>query len=272
MGVFFYYLPGRQAGSVTREELAATPLAATLRDCLETQRDFQNRIVQNQVLAQGPDGFSGVLLFAQPARLAPLAQRVGYYAADQIWHERAGYWIGWDRGCPPDPASLARESLTAGVEEILGDGHVWCCPLIRRLGRAPNLPRVMEVDAAGEFGMRVLPAYDWAWELSGEIFNRVFGEPTYPFADAFRLAVGALSLNYRVGPDEASLLGLITTLNFQKVFEAAIDWRKLEELLGELDPADPRKKKEASPPPPANTTPGRPDGSPITRPAAATSS
>ena len=124
----------------------------------------------------------------------------------------------------------------------------------------------MGMDAAGQFEMRVMPDFEWAWELSGQIFDRVFGSPDLTFADAFSLAIQALGLNYRIGRREASQLGLITTENFQAIFEAAVDWKIVHELLLEQAAGEEaiKKKDEASVPEPANTSDGPEAHCPIT--------
>lgn len=274
MGVFLYYLPGTQKGSLDRDTVRRFGLGDVLRDCLETQLAFQERLVVNQVHANGPGSVrSGVILYAQPPDGLDVPHRVDYCPDEQEWTDCGTYWMGWNRANPPRPEFLARTPLIAGYDVVLGDDRVWQCPTIRKSGRAPNLPMTMGVDASGEFLMRVMPAFDWAWELSGEIFNRVFGPQSMTWEDAFRISVQALGLNYRVGPREASQLGLITTENFQRISEAAIDWKIVEEMLAQ--PADetegPLKKKDESAVEPVSSTPGRPDGSPITAPVAATS-
>lgn len=273
MGVFFYYLPGQQVGQLTREAVIQAGLEMPLRDGLETQLAFQERLIQNQVLSRGPDGMSGVLLFAQPRDLLPVNQRVGYFPAEQEWRDYGGHWLGWDKRHLPSPEYLARPTGVKGYEHVLGDERAWECPTIRRLGRYANLPRTMGWGAAGEFEMRILPAYDWAWELAGEIVDRVFGPQRYLFTDVFRLAVAALSINYRIGPREASVLGLITTENFERIFEAAIDWPLLQEFQAPAGDGDLVKKKETdTAAAPVSSSPGPEENSPTTPPAGATSS
>lgn len=284
MGLFLYYLPGKQVGALTRDDIRAAGLADVLCDCLESQLAFQRRLIVNQVHARGPDGSSGVILTTQPALGQEIPHKLGYYPAEQTWSAVRGqgsgvrhqaeslltpdscplspaYYLGYDNTHKPTPEFLARPELVSGYEHELGDGRYWTCPTIRHYGRSPNLPRTMGLDAEGVFGMRVLPAFEWAWQLSGEIWERVFVAPNLPWPDAFRLAVGALSLNYRIGPHEASALGLVTTSNFQSIFDAAIDWPKVSELLAEPDTPETVKKNAAeSLPAPASTSPGPPDG------------
>ena len=83
--------------------------------------------------------------------------------------------------------------------------------------------------------------------------------------------MSALSLNYRVGPREASQLGLITTENFQRVAEAVVDWDIVKELLAETTEDEAVKKKEESVAVHVSSTVGLQDDSPITAPVAATS-
>lgn len=265
-GLFLYYLPGKQRGLLQPDDLREAGLETSLRDCLESPRAFQERLLVNQVHARGPDGSSGVIVAAQPGSGREIVQKLGYHAAEQAWLDCGRYWLGRDKLHRPTPVMLARPHLVSGYDEPLGDGNVWTLPVIRRGGLAPNLPRTMGVGSDGGFQMHVLPEFDWAWKLAGEIWDNARSRPSLEWSYAFSLAVGVLSLNYRVGPQEATALDLITTINFQKLFSAAIDWPRVEELLAEqLPDDDPLKKNgsvnENSPPPaPANTSPGSPGG------------
>lgn len=272
MGVYLYYLPGTNKATLDRETVQKFGLGDVLRDCLETKTTFQRRLIVNQVHANGPGEVrSGAILFAEPPDGLDVTHRVDYCPAEQEWVECGTYWMGWDKTRPPRPEFLARTPLITGYETVLGDGRAWICPTIRKGGRSPNIPRTMGIDTAGEFVMKVLPSYDWAWDLSAEIFDRVFGAQSMAWADAFRLAVSALGLNYRIGPHEASQLGLITTENFQRVAEAAIDWDVVKELLVDDSEDESVKKKDESAAEPVSSTLGLQDGSQITTPVAATS-
>ena len=261
MGVFLYYLPNKVPASLTRDDVHRAGLGDSLRDCLESQIAFRERLIVHHLHAGGPDGSSGVLLCAPPANGLELQQSVGYYPARQAWRQCGDFWLGHDTSDPPAPEMLARPERVSGYETLLGDGQIWNCPTIRRGGAFVNLPRAMGVDGSGQFTMRVLPAYDWAWELSGEIWDKLIAVKTFPFPEAFRLAVAAIGLNYRVGSHEATELGLITTENYESVFEAVIDGPKIKELLGEPDQDVKKNETEAcSLPGPANSSPGPADG------------
>lgn len=260
MSVFFYFLPGTQVGSLTREAVRAAGLGEALRDCLQSPQAFAQRLIQHQIHSRGPDGSSGVMLIPKPVR-GELPERIGVYADSQSWKNCGGYWLGFDLEHRPQAEALERPELVPGVECLLGDGRAWKCPTIRRMGRYPALPQAMGLNAVGEFEMQVLPDWEWAWNLSGQIFDQVFSSPSVAWETAFGFSVAALGLNYRIGPREASALGLITTLNVQSIMEAVVDWIKVKELLEASvdDVTDPDKKKEAGPAaPPVNTSPGLP--------------
>lgn len=261
MACFLYFLPGVSNGTISRDVVIERGLGDVLRDCVAGPRDFDRLTVRPVV--HGPEGAGGVIIAADNEK----RDVIGYYPKIQTWENFGSYWLGFDTASPPKPADLERPGRIAGYDHILGDDQVWHVPIIRRYSQLPNLPRAMGYDAAGEFALRVLPSYEWAWDLSGRIYEKSFNpQQRFPFQDAFDWSVGVLSLNYRIGPREAGLLGLLTTENYQRVFDAAIDMPKVFELLGEPD--DDESKKNESPPEPANTSPGPAENSPITPPPA----
>lgn len=269
--MFLYYLPGKEVATIDRDAVRAAGLGDVLRDLLVSASAFREGVSLAQVHARGPgERRSGVIVAPLPCAAPP--RRIGYYPEAQTWRDCGGYWIGWETAALPGPAELARPAPIDGYELLLGDGHVWVAPTLRRGVACGNLPRAMGLDEAGQFTLRVLPAFGWAWDLGGEIFDTVFGAPSIAWEKAFDLAVRALSINYRMGPIEASILGLVTTENFQRLFDAAVDFDLVRELLA-LDEEGSVKKKmdSASAAGPAPFSPGPADGTPPTPPAAAIS-
>lgn len=269
MSTFLYYLPGQTVGTVGRDKVREVGLGEIFRDCLTTQLAFQQRVIAHQVHANGPGPIkSGVILVAQPGESGEVTQKIGYYPSEQTWVDCKSFWLGWETAKRPTPDGLRRSPFVPGYEVMLADGHIWTAPTIRRGGRAPALPASLGIDEAGSVVTRILPEFDWAWQVGQEIFDRVFGPPTLAWDIAYRLCVEALSLNYRVGPREVSELRILTTENFQRIFDAAVDWDLVQELLSE---GEPEKKNTGSVAGPSSTSPGAADGSPNTVPVGASS-
>lgn len=239
---FLYYLPGATVGTTDRDVLRRAGLEPVFRDALATQPAFQERVILHQVHANGPGEIrSGVIACFDGEHV----KRVGYYPDEQTWINCGLYWLG-HAALPIPPEQLARPTVVPGYEVVLGDGNVWQAATIRRGGVAPNLPRSFGMDQAGQFAMQVMPAYAWAWELGQQIFDKVFGSPQLAWSEAFRLCVESLSINYRIGMREAAILGLLNTENFQRVFDAAVDWDLVKELLQEEEGGADQKKSDPS--------------------------
>lgn len=259
---FLYYLPGQTVATCDRDALRAAGLEMVFREEVQSQRAFQEQLILHQVHANGPgERRSGVLVTVDQ----PGVERVGYYPAEQAWSDCGKFWLGEWRSARPEPADLSRPQLVSGYECVLGDQRAWTAPTIRRGGIGANLPRAMGLDPCGAFGLRVLPDWEWAWQLGQEIFDTAFGTPSVPYETVFRLCCACLSINYRVGPIEVSRLGLVTTDNFQRIFDAAIDWDLVQELLREEEES---QKKSAGPAGPASVSisPGPGEISPATPP------
>lgn len=268
MGVFLYYLPGVTAGEFSGDTIRDFGLEDVFRDTLRNKATFSRMVIANNVLSGGPDGMSGVIVLQAPVD-GTLPERINFKPAFQEWKKAGRHWLGVDKEEPPTPGGLRREILIRGIEYELGDGQVWECPIVREEGLVNCLPQSMGVDANGQFEMHTLPAWQWAWELAGRAFEFIFTPAAErPFAEAHTEAVRLLGINYRIGPHEATRIGLIDTTNFGRVYSAAVDMEKVVELHG----GDGKKKVKESAPGPVNTSPGPPGDSPATPPAAAISS
>jgi len=234
VGVFLYYLPGLPFGDCTLDRLRESPLSVPLRDCLESSSAFGRTLAIRAVHANGPDGMSGTLVCAG----ARDSQPVGMYPARQKWEQWGAVWIGRDTEDPPQPIDLQRPQMLSGYERELG-GIVWTVPVVRRGGMRPALPQSMARTPAGEFELRLRDEWREPWEQSGKIWDQIVDPKPCPFAEVFDLCCSMLSLNYRVGPAELSILGTVDTTNWQTIYECVADWPTVAEMLGEPDPNAP---------------------------------
>ena len=288
--IFLYFLPALSKADVTPETVRAAGLGDVARDCL-APRAWNERTARMDV-ARGPSGSSGALLALLP--VSGETPTIGCYPERQTWRPVRSapdadprYWLGWFGDDPPRPDTLARDRLVSGEDHELGDGRVWHCPIIRRPNRSTNLPERWGVDETGRFVASVEPDYEAFWTLSGEIFETAFGLRDDSPAWAWQAAVRCLSLNYRVGPHEATALNLLSSALAPRVCHAAIDAAAIKacvesmqtpagrELLDAAFPDVDESKKNIAPAPDpnsTNSTPGRSDDCPITAPAAASCS
>ena len=240
-GIFLYLVPALEREAATRAKLLSLPFAAVMFDALKNERAFQAMTVIHNV-AKGPSGSSGVLIAVKHPSW-PDAHRIGFYPEEQTWRNCGDYWLGYVTGCKPGPDSLQRETLVSGYDYELGDEQIWHTPIIRYPAGNANLPQTMGVDEAGAFQQSVVTSMAWAWTLACDIWDRyMMGEGMKP-VEMFDAAVKCLGVNYRVGPQECSVLGLLDGPKAKLVLQGAVAGPMIEELMGE----DAKKNQPASP-------------------------
>lgn len=146
-----------------------------------------------------------------------------------------GLWLGVDRSDPPGPAELEREDLIPGVDVEMGDGNRWTIPLARAL------PRQRAWDGTGWGDGPVVAQYAELFDRAQAAFSALVHaiglteEPPSKVTldDESDLAVAALGVNYKVGPAEASYLGLVTTKAQGRAVLAMCDFEGLKKKLEE---------------------------------------
>jgi hypothetical protein len=211
-----------------------------------------------ELTGRGPGDKSGLILAYQtPAGDVP--RRIGYYPAEQVWTpvgDGSLCWIGIDPSEPPKPEELARRKQYVSYAVMCGDANQWSVPIIRRPDGSTDLPTDMVWDATGKFVEPIKPAYESFWQESKEFADWFYGDNSQPFPAerGLMLAIRALSINYRFGREEQSVLRVIDRDCFTSILGATVD------SLG-----SPEKKTSE-----LNTTLGSPEGSPVTDQPAAT--
>ena len=236
MPAFLYYLPGLTHDRFTREWLADSPLAGVLRDCVAGGPEFQRRLTVRNVHAHGPDQGNGLLIAPVPQR-GHGVQPIGVHNERQEWHDCGTHWLGVDTELGIDPLDLLRPGALEGLETRLA-GLIWQVPIIRRGGNFPTLPETL-TRRGGKFERRLRREYEPIWAASGRIFDLAFRQSSAQFEEVFDLCCQMLAVNYRVGPDELSVLEAIDTENFRGVFEAVIDWPTVRQILESVTPGEP---------------------------------
>lgn len=227
---FLYFMPGSKS-KPTPEAIEAADLAYAF-----------DKLPEFWGCDHGPDGQPGVVLAVGSA------QR--YKPEVQDWQampgNQAGVWIGIPKGKAIGPAELLRKDTLPGHAIELGDGNHWLTPVIRAavpesgnpFAFAINLPQRSTRDETGQWVPGpVLDRYRPLWDLATTWHDHYFAtgaddaeqdtddpfEGDDAFDKAHAAAITVLSANYRIGPAEADLLGLLTSQNVADVLNSTID-------------------------------------------------
>lgn len=229
MGTFQYYIPGakeQQAKSAARQ--------CGLEDVLALDDEEISTMVSD--CSGGPDGGRGVIMRMREA--------VSYHPDEQEWveHPTEDYWLGYDPENPPGPEDLVRRTTVALYEIPLGDGRKWKVPTAagREDGACP-LPKERGIDLeTGKIERRPLQKYDQLRLYADEIREATLrdSQATVDAEREFEICMEALRANYRIGPLEASVLGLFSDDAVRLIFWTLIDlmqWPSFQEAMDEQD-------------------------------------
>jgi len=248
---FFYYLPGPP------------------QDVLRGELSYAFERQPNQRNCTGPDKQSGYVYTT--------AEKAGYYPEDQQWVEADGFWVGFDA---TTPKQLERKKMLTGRAVELA-GHQWQIPIARSFDETgpawvDRLERYFRYDpkeGKWEWGDVVREyrhvwdnAWRW-WELwyhensKAEHAENEHYQAPEPMGEQElqELAASMLSVNYRVGPLEISLLELLTTSTMRQILDAAAD---IQAFLSFALAEDAKKKTLADEP--SNTDSGPTESSEAT--------
>lgn len=238
MAGLLYYIP--KSRSVTRKAIAKAGL-----DIVIVNDKFA------KVPSKGPDGKGGVILAVHPDNPKGKKAKCGYYKDEQTWFETEKYWVGFDNASPPEPIDLERKEVIDGHEVKLLDGREFTIPIARTYDMGTTLPEALVLGKDGKVVAEIIPRFV---EISAKAHRLAdewgYSEEEKPTEDRefetdearFHLAVECLSINYRIGPVEASLLRLLDTYNVVKIIGALIDSPTIKRIMEAMNEA--RKKKD----------------------------
>jgi len=209
MAGFLYFASSRQ--SVTPNLLLALGLGDAFPD--------GSTVTQRQC-SKGPDGHSGVVV----AWGAPKVE-VGYFPEKQTWAKclRSECWLGFETADPPRPEELARERTVGFYTAPLGDGRRWIVPTGVFEDGASPLPKVRRLSADGSIERRVAKEYESLYLAADAVRSAIRDREDLDDRREWEIAVEALRVNYRVGADEVSALGLLTDAAVVAMFQALVD-------------------------------------------------
>lgn len=197
-------------------------------------------------VTRGPAGPGGSIIV--DAAAVP-TEHFGYWPDRQKWRVIPGSkaWVGFYPDMPPMPETLARAVMLQGHPVTLCDGNVWHAPIARghveedgELRYTQRLPARSVLGDDGKWGAgEALPQYAHLWPIATAWFDsRMRPEIEEADADAdgavrvkfdfdggHEAAIAALGANYRLGPAECDLLGLLSARETVAILDALIDWQ-----------------------------------------------
>jgi hypothetical protein len=240
MASLLYFVPNRQTG-LSAEELRAIGLGHAL-----------DGSVHQQTVSAGPGGNGGVVL-ADGQHCDPA--RVRYVPAEQDWVETPFGSLGRWKSDAIGPADLIRDKPLNGHFVELADGKKWLCPVARTHGTEAgavcwyhSLPRSVSMGTNRKWKPgTVVPRYRRLWEICQAWWDvraaSAVTAQTAELGDTIRFdfdglhesAVECLATNYRLGPDEISVLGLFDSGSARAILDALIDMPALIALTEELE-------------------------------------
>lgn len=219
MAGFLYYVPGCEPSHISRTLLEGRGIDNAFRDIFGRWQPPHN--ITLAPINRGPDGKHGCYIYPIP-ETGNLPRTHGYDSSTQEWEDQGDYWLGTDTEQMPNPAELVRPVVVSGYEYRLGDDCEWICPVIRRPDCSPNVPQSWSENGNG-FTEKILTEWEWAWNLSKQIWNVFLGTEDCEKKTAWNICCQLLSINYRLGKCEISKLQLVNSENYVKIFQAAID-------------------------------------------------
>lgn len=269
---FHYFLPGvtkeqlAPGGTLSRELLGAAGLDTALFDVTKVP---QHASLAEMHRCAGPWESTGTML-ALVGKHTGVPELVVPDFNRQLWKPRGDpkkCWLGVQKGESPTAADLERWEQVAGFLLAAGQDE-WRIPVARMPDPAwqfGHLPQSYVFSDAGEPEGRLNPAWQWLWDLSGQVRNWYVSDAPLdaaatpaeraahakpPFSWLVKQAAQILGVNYRVGLPELTFLhelgrGVLSQTTVHAVCQALFGFEVLEE-------AKKKQTDEASPPAPSS--------------------
>lgn len=248
---FLYFIEGQNTAAA--DIIAAAGLAYALGD--------GTAITTREALAgPGPKNRGGIVLaYGGDGKTDPAS--VGFWPDRQVWRpagQAGGTYVGMPAGPEaktqkPGPADLMRAEPVGGYIVDLADGNPWIVPVARIFPEGTAFPQTLAIGPEGQLVSEPIEEFAAAAGDADRIWDAVRTdhdmledgeEPTaIDDIEAFRMAVRALAINYRVGPAEVSALKILTTTNVLRVLACFVDYPAF--AAAEL--ADAKKNGEQAP-------------------------
>lgn len=184
------------------------------------------QIAAANLTGNGPGDKPGCVIAYQTAD-GVIPDRMGYFPDEISWEEiNPKVYIGIRKNSPPTESDLRRSRTFQGYDVTMASGEKYIVPVIRRPDNTTDLPRSLRLDKAGCVVETIREQYRSYWDASASViqwFTAENGFNEFDKAGALRLAVSALSLNYRFGMDEQNAIGLLDSESYLSVLSCSID-------------------------------------------------
>ncbi|OQB96828.1 MAG: hypothetical protein BWX86_00540 [Verrucomicrobia bacterium ADurb.Bin122] len=169
---------------------------------------------------RGPGDAAGVI-----CAIGESSPDLGYFPERQTWQPAPDEpsWMGWQTDALPGPDDLQRPEPVGLYRATLGDGRPWVIPTgVLASGESP-LPRVRTMEPDGSIRRVVAAPFRELYLASDLVLSHLRSGEPIPEAEEWRICVLALSANYRVGPQEISVLGLLTDRAVATIYSCLCD-------------------------------------------------
>lgn len=269
MASFYYFLPGvtkdqlKDGDRLNRQVLAAAGIDELLFDVVKHP---QHVSLCETHRCSGPWETTGTML-AIVNKHTGVPELTSPDFTRQLWKPRGDgkkCWLGVLKGDPPLPQELERWEVIPGWKLEDAGHYEWLVPIARMPHpdwQFGHLPQTYVFSDVGEPEGRLQPAYQWLFDLSGQVRNWYvrMEEPDEgasvaeraahekpPFTWLVKQAGRILGVNYRVGLPELTFLhelgrGVLSQTSVHGVCQAVFGFEVLEEA--KKKPTD-----DASPP------------------------
>lgn len=229
---FYYFIPG----PVSRESIDSAGLGYL----------FDGRSGPGPTVVgttSGPGGKAGTFFTVAGRGERGAPELAGVDWSRVRWAEIPGSpaSLGLLEGELPGPEDLARAEQVDGHLVELGDGAQWLVPVVRRIRGGTSLPRALKWQGKEWVEGDVRPAYRSLWAAGLRLWDSAIAKIDGPITltEETSTAVTALAVNYRLGPAEASELGLLDSRTAGTLLLALIDVPVLRALAGKAGAATP---------------------------------
>lgn len=215
---FLYYFPGVPG---------VNPRMLADRGALDRFTAAGGGLIEHGITA-APEGMGHGCIVAAGTQPPSVARR---------WLEGEKFHVGIE-DLPPRPQDLEREIGLKGYPVKMLDGNDWRVPLIQRWDAEknqmePNVPQAMSL-AGGRVEFKVRDEYAAIHAIASKLFGYFFDGRTVPMEELVVDAAKILSVNYRIGVEEASLLGLFDQTSLVAIVEAATDIDSLKRQANDM--------------------------------------
>jgi hypothetical protein len=231
-----YFVPGPSLSALSADQVVALGLGYA----------FEGSVPAPMGIPKGPDGGEGTLIRFDPPEGVPEVP-AAFEPGNQTWEARPDgkVWIGFWNDRRPRPETVLRREPLGGKAVKLEDGNEWIVPVGRPNSAITSVPLVLKrkgdgVEARPSKRFESLCAdaktlFDFCYKEAISSSEAKDGQQI-AYRTAYDIACRALAVNYRIGPDEVDVLGLLSTTSVILVGRAIADWDGFLELCAEKKP------------------------------------